>query len=67
MSCCDRFLDHLSLICAFSTGLADVCHSYGVPLIVDEAHGSHFAFDPDFPQVLLSPIFHSSLQQNLHS
>ena len=25
-----------------------------MPLIVDEAHGSHFAFDPAFPQVLLT-------------
>ena len=45
------------------TGLADVCHCYGVPLIVDEAHGSHFAFDPEFPQVLLSPILGSAFSK----
>lgn len=25
-------------------GIADVVHQYGVPLIVDEAHGAHFSF-----------------------
>ncbi len=25
-------------------GIAEVCHRYGVPLIVDEAHGAHFPF-----------------------
>jgi hypothetical protein len=39
------------LCCA---GLAEVCHKSNVPLIVDEAHGSHFAFDSTFPQV--SPV-----------
>ena len=32
-------------------GLADVCHQFGTTLIVDEAHGSHFAFHSAFPQV----------------
>jgi arginine decarboxylase len=30
-------------------GLADVAHSHGVPLIVDEAWGAHLAFHPDLP------------------
>lgn len=30
-------------------GIAKVCHAKHVPLIVDEAHGAHFAFDPYFP------------------
>lgn len=34
------------------TGLAQICHRYEVPLIVDEAHGSHLAFHPAFPQVI---------------
>lgn len=29
--------------------LAEVCHSFGIPLIVDEAHGAHFHFHPDLP------------------
>ena len=31
-------------------GIAEVVHSYGIPLIVDEAHGAHFGFDPYFPE-----------------
>lgn len=27
---------------------------YDIPLIIDEAHGSHFAFHPDFPQTALA-------------
>jgi len=30
-------------------GIAAVCHRYGVPLMVDEAHGAHFGFHKDFP------------------
>ena len=29
--------------------IADICHSRGIPLIVDEAHGAHFGFHPAFP------------------
>ncbi len=29
--------------------LAQIAHQYNVPLIVDEAHGSHFGFHPLFP------------------
>ena len=29
--------------------LADVAHSHGVPLVVDEAWGAHLAFHPDLP------------------
>ena len=29
--------------------LADLCHSRGIPLIVDEAHGAHFGFHPSLP------------------
>ena len=32
--------------------LAVVCHRHDALLIVDEAHGAHFAFDDRFPQVL---------------
>lgn len=29
--------------------IADICHTFGVPLLVDEAHGAHFAFSPLLP------------------
>ena len=35
-----------------NAGLAAVCHEHRIPLIVDEAHGGHFAFAEQFPQVL---------------
>ncbi len=30
--------------------IAEITHRYQVPLIVDEAHGAHFGFDPYFPE-----------------
>lgn len=30
--------------------IAEAAHAYGVPLIVDGAHGAHFGFHPYFPQ-----------------
>lgn len=30
--------------------IAKIVHSRGIPLIVDEAHGSHFGFHPFFPE-----------------
>ncbi|MDO5540459.1 MAG: aminotransferase class I/II-fold pyridoxal phosphate-dependent enzyme [Eubacteriales bacterium] len=30
--------------------IAEIAHSFGKPLIVDEAHGAHFGFHPVFPQ-----------------
>lgn len=30
--------------------IAEVAHMYGIPLIVDEAHGAHFGFHPYFPE-----------------
>jgi len=44
-------------------GLAEVCHESNVPLIVDEAHGSHFAFHSAFPQV---GSCHFSVMQFIH-
>ena len=29
--------------------IADIVHAYGIPLIVDEAHGAHFRFSDYFP------------------
>ena len=30
--------------------IAEIVHQYGIPLIVDEAHGAHFGFHEAFPQ-----------------
>lgn len=30
--------------------ISEIAHRYGVPLIVDEAHGAHLGFHQDFPQ-----------------
>ena len=30
--------------------IADIVHAYGIPLVVDEAHGAHFGFSPEFPE-----------------
>ena len=30
--------------------IAEIVHEYGIPLIVDEAHGAHFGFYPYFPK-----------------
>ncbi|MGY2875371.1 arginine decarboxylase [Marmoricola sp. URHA0025 HA25] len=35
--------------CADIAGVAEVCHSFGVPLIVDEAWGAHLPFHDDLP------------------
>jgi len=34
--------------------LAEVAHAHGVPLLVDEAHGAHFAFTPGAPRGALA-------------
>lgn len=34
--------------------IADRVHSYGKPLLVDEAHGAHYGFHPDLPQSALA-------------
>ncbi len=30
--------------------IAEIVHGYGIPLIVDEAHGAHFSFSKQFPE-----------------
>jgi arginine/lysine/ornithine decarboxylase len=35
--------------CADIKGVAEVCHEFGVPLIVDEAWGAHLPFHDDLP------------------
>ncbi|RUT27699.1 aminotransferase class I/II-fold pyridoxal phosphate-dependent enzyme [Paenibacillus zeisoli] len=34
--------------------LAELCHSSGIPLLVDEAHGAHFGLHPALPRSALS-------------
>lgn len=35
-------------------GIAEVVHAYGIPLIVDEAHGAHLGFHPYFDENALA-------------
>ena len=41
-------------ICTDLEAIAKVTHSYNIPLLVDEAHGAHFAFHHDLPPSALS-------------
>lgn len=36
-------------VCGDLSAIATLAHAAGIPLLVDEAHGAHFAFHPDFP------------------
>jgi len=36
-------------VCGDVSAIASLAHNYNIPLIVDEAHGAHFAFHPDLP------------------
>lgn len=41
-------------ICSNLKAIAEITHSYDIPLLVDEAHGAHFAFHHDLPPSALS-------------
>lgn len=41
-------------VCCNVAAIADLTHDHGIPLIVDEAHGAHFAFHPDLPTPALA-------------
>ena len=41
-------------VCSDLRAIAHLTHTYDIPLIVDEAHGPHFAFHPDLPDSALS-------------
>ena len=36
-------------VCSDIRAIANLTHTAGIPLLVDEAHGAHFAFHPNFP------------------
>ncbi|RRT57681.1 hypothetical protein B296_00024475 [Ensete ventricosum] len=40
-------------ICCKIDEITKLCHSHGVPAIVDEAHGAHFKFHPRLPETAL--------------
>jgi arginine/lysine/ornithine decarboxylase len=40
-------------ICSNLTEISELCHSHGIPLIVDEAHGAHLGFHPQMPNSAL--------------
>ncbi len=41
-------------VCGDVGAIARLAHQYHIPLLVDEAHGSHFAFHPELPTSALS-------------
>ncbi|MBE9139682.1 aminotransferase class I/II-fold pyridoxal phosphate-dependent enzyme [Nodosilinea sp. LEGE 07088] len=41
-------------ICSDLGAIAALVHAHGIPLLVDEAHGPHFAFHPDLPTPALA-------------
>lgn len=36
-------------VCGDLSAIANITHQYNIPLLVDEAHGAHFAFHPELP------------------
>jgi arginine decarboxylase len=40
--------------CGDLATIAEIVHGYGIPLLVDEAHGAHFGFHPDLPPAALT-------------
>ncbi|GBF79099.1 aminotransferase class I/II-fold pyridoxal phosphate-dependent enzyme [Aphanothece sacrum] len=41
-------------ICGDIKAIAEITHRHDIPLLVDEAHGAHFAFHPSLPPCALS-------------
>ncbi|MTJ08346.1 aminotransferase class I/II-fold pyridoxal phosphate-dependent enzyme [Anabaena sp. UHCC 0204] len=41
-------------VCGDLQRIAQLTHQYNIPLIVDEAHGAHFAFHPELPTSALT-------------
>ncbi|KAL8034598.1 hypothetical protein ABFX02_12G038500 [Erythranthe guttata] len=49
-------------ICSNLREISEICHSHGIPLIVDEAHGAHLKFHPDMPETALEQGADISIQ-----
>ncbi|MCV3217292.1 aminotransferase class I/II-fold pyridoxal phosphate-dependent enzyme [Plectonema radiosum NIES-515] len=41
-------------VCGDAHAIASLVHQYNIPLLVDEAHGAHFAFHPQLPMAALA-------------
>ncbi|MEH2378814.1 MAG: aminotransferase class I/II-fold pyridoxal phosphate-dependent enzyme [Nostoc sp.] len=41
-------------VCGNLNAIAHITHQYNIPLLVDEAHGAHFAFHPELPTPALA-------------
>lgn len=41
-------------VCGNVGTIASIAHQYNIPLLVDEAHGAHFAFHPELPTAALA-------------
>jgi arginine decarboxylase len=41
-------------VCGDLRAIANITHQYNIPLLVDEAHGAHFAFHPQLPNPALA-------------
>ncbi|MEH2289626.1 aminotransferase class I/II-fold pyridoxal phosphate-dependent enzyme [Nostoc sp.] len=41
-------------VCGDLRAIANITHQYNIPLLVDEAHGAHFAFHPELPTPALA-------------
>lgn len=41
-------------ICSDLAPIAEMAHTHGIPLLIDEAHGAHFRFHPDLPQTAMA-------------
>ncbi|MBQ3115187.1 MAG: aminotransferase class I/II-fold pyridoxal phosphate-dependent enzyme [Clostridia bacterium] len=37
-------------VCSNIKGICEIAHNHGIPVIVDAAHGAHFAFDEKLPE-----------------
>ncbi|MEA5604222.1 aminotransferase class I/II-fold pyridoxal phosphate-dependent enzyme [Nostoc sp. UHCC 0252] len=41
-------------VCGDLSAIANITHQHNIPLLVDEAHGAHFAFHPELPTPALA-------------